>query len=68
MPDRTGGMTDGGGQCTSPTPNQEICAAACQWVLLSLSRSEQAGRACERSGTTTSLTLSSKGTYPDWSW
>ena len=26
LPDRTGGVADGGGQCISPTPNQKICA------------------------------------------
>jgi hypothetical protein len=47
MTDCTGGVTDGDGQCTSPTPNQEICAAACQWVLLSF-QPLRAGRACLR--------------------
>ena len=55
MTDCAGAVTDGDGQCTSPTPNQEtsptpnqeICAAACQWVLLSF-QPLRAGRACLR--------------------
>jgi hypothetical protein len=52
MTDCTGGVTDGDGQCTSPTQNQEICArqpmGPAQHSAAPSRRSAQFGIACRR--------------------